>query len=807
MLSLIRLNLLKLLRSWRWRIFNALVLVLVYWLGRSALLKTGGAVWFAGKEPGFLLVQAIIALALIISTVDIVHEVEKKEIRKIYSCSLCSPIKWILTTVISVFLAYLPVMLVAIFWSPLGAYRGGFEVLFAPNIIITILYWIPFLFTVSALSLLFTVLLRSYATSILLSLITTTSLYIYQALYAQVYLILYEYHPITKSPIPFEVMFEDTIRLAAPGFLSLGLTLVSVDFRSMRNIRTLGVRPGSALILAGLLILTLNPVNLAQRKNFETLERKLFKSNNTFDQVTLKDRKGQLERRSYDLSRVIDNKVIDLEFTPERPAHSVQKWQFGIFSEGVRLGDAPASSSGVKYRLTPASDGLRQWQVALNPALIRFDRLGSWYGIGFDYDGNEEEVYTEIYLPQLAEGKTWICDGIIAASRSDSKGQVIKGYAVHPAALIGTQYTIEASKTYREMGVQFSFLGDRTRLNSAFHQVYGSAFERISRIIGGGNRPYVFYEVPLGNQFSDLALSTTLMDELDLLVDDLDNYENPTREKFLEKFSVFQNAILRKFFERHSHLYEDKFLFGESLIVYLNEHALGDTGRWNQRRNLRRDLYLLPATNYRDLDDYLAINPGEENYWNSSYNEENSLSNIAEVKTRRGVAFHHHLRYVIGDEEWSKTIWRLYNQEDDSPVINVKLYEEIATELSGKDLSSLFESWLEKGFIPSVEIVEGEATLLRNEEENTVKYITAVKLKNTSVESFVLPFVLLTEGGEVRDEIMMDPGEEYRVEYELENRPIFLEVDPVGWLPWRKDDQDQKKRRLQFRTIKQGEGN
>jgi aminopeptidase N len=141
----------------------------------------------------------------------------------------------------------------------------------------------------------------------------------------------------------------------------------------------------------------------------------------------------------------------------------------------------------------------------------------------------------------------------------------------------------------------------------------------------------------------------------------------------------------------------------------------------------------------------------------------------------KGAYVLHMLRYVVGDDVFSKTI-QTYLEKYNGRSAGVEDFKELAEETSGMELGWFFNEWLSSTTFPDFWIESPQ--VLRS---NDAYLVSAVLRQGEDMIKMPVDIFLTTPTGELKKRVWMNStGTEF--EFVTDTDPIFLEIDKDEWL-------------------------
>ncbi len=141
----------------------------------------------------------------------------------------------------------------------------------------------------------------------------------------------------------------------------------------------------------------------------------------------------------------------------------------------------------------------------------------------------------------------------------------------------------------------------------------------------------------------------------------------------------------------------------------------------------------------------------------------------------KGAYVLHMLRYVIGDEAFSKTL-KDYLKRYNGGSASVADFQKIAEEVSGDELGWFFDEWLGSTAIPDFYI---ESASLRN--ESRTYHVSATLSQSGDVVQMPVDVSLLTSSEHLTQRVWID-SRSIEITFQTLSQPILLEVDRDEWI-------------------------
>lgn len=133
------------------------------------------------------------------------------------------------------------------------------------------------------------------------------------------------------------------------------------------------------------------------------------------------------------------------------------------------------------------------------------------------------------------------------------------------------------------------------------------------------------------------------------------------------------------------------------------------------------------------------------------------------------------LNYVVGDDKFYSMLRELINEHAWNST-SIDDFEKIANKVYGKDLSWFFDAWVHKTLLPDYAISDAEV------ERKGSTYLLRLRIEQKGdIIKMPLEIYIKTDKSEVVERIMME-GREKEAEFELQEKPIFVEIDRHAYI-------------------------
>lgn len=852
---------LALARAWRWRGFAMAAPFVAWWLSRQPGFSEGSMTWFPMGEEGIIWVTCFLAAGAAVLGVDCVGQWDRHRARPILDARLLHPLRFVVARWLGVTLLSMVPAFLATFWAPVGAWRAGLEVEWLPSVLYLILCAFPVVAVAGAAGISARALFPSDAPALILAGLLAGPMMYYRlsaAPISEVFLLTSESLGVLVPrglllreglvSLGFAVPWLALAALLLPRPRPAGvcrprglvrhlqpvLLLEALQRLALRR-RQAGLPRHGVLLLAFLLIVPLMAEPLAL---FRDRPRPMdwFAATEPAGTVGGRIPAAEILHRSITLpGEPAGEIVITLTLAVEEETR-LAALTFGDHLDllEARVGNAPAAvlegaaSPGAPYRvlrlpgeadgnpveltcrLAPRKSSLRLWERAWHRRFHRFSFLGPWYGETASLDYAFQQAGTargrspfEIDAPNPAP-LAWSAGA--ARSRMAPGGRVVisDDRSGRPDRLVAGELMELDLGQQRHLPLTARVLPGHAPLVRQFSTIFGEQLERLAAIFGEDIRPAVLYEVPEANPADPLALSSSALDRLVLLLPRFDHFREPTRGQFFAFFEPIHRGLVEEAVETNFAHIESPEILRDGLITFLHEHGLSRGQTAGMRRRIRREVVLIPWAFVRGSATRFIIRQGETAGWEGPLPRESRPSELAPVHPDRPVALHHLLRGTLGEEPFEVFLRRLF-ADLRGEALTLEAYRAIAEEVHGESLDWFFHQWVEVGVVPAGRIRRGQAFLFEDPGTRSLNYRVVVEVENRGTGRVPIPWALATEGETVRGEVRLGPGEIRELEIDALARPIAFELDPRGWIPQRlppaEEGREEARPRILFRTV------
>ena len=351
----------------------------------------------------------------------------------------------------------------------------------------------------------------------------------------------------------------------------------------------------------------------------------------------------------------------------------------------------------------------------------------------------------------------------INLSRSSSNINIIVGNYKH------------IDKDYGDLKIRFYYLDDNKEVIDFILSEYKDQFERLGKVLGKYITEYlVLYENPSTFDYNYLTISSY---DFIRLKKQLPEYkkvliEDPYNEFKFRKFETF-NIYIRTLSTLIINRYVDnciktpnetKSFFKEFFKSYLNTYLSPIIERTYYKKNILLNKYT-KSRNY----DVTQINILDFN------------KSFPDFKYQKALAIWTMLRFIMGDEKFIKFI-QAYLNEFREKLIDEKAFIQLAEKISGDKLDWFLQQWFYSDKIPEFEIKKAFAQMFDDKKTIGMDYKITVIVKNKSQAKTILPVYIETEGDQITQKLLFEPEEEKVINLEVPDRPLFVTIDPDGWI-------------------------
>lgn len=857
------LHLLRHLRGWRWRAALMASIGGAYWFGRESIIAPGSSAWFPGRAPGVSAFAGFFALVALILGIDAIGQWERHRARRSLDSRLVQPLLFLGASSVAIVAALTIPALVVAFWSPIGAWRADYVVLWLPNVVYLLGVLLPVLFTAAAAGCLARIVGGNDFLALLIGALLVAPVLAFRLEAAPAREIFLLASANIGILVPRGLLLTEALLTAGCGLLYLGAGGMLIPLSRPRTPsaaapRFLSIKvPGVALLL--------NRLGAVTRKaqGFNTLAclvlvalglwalvpvvESLPRGSGTVRWGSLSAPPGtdrgevaplRIHHRSAKLPMDLATERISLMLEVEAtvPAQGLAAFTFGTAHEVARveresdgnaevlhglLGRAvpavglrfsPPLERGnrelLRVELQPRREARRMLARVSHPRFRYLEPLGPWFGesLRIDYNLSEWDMISQptswtVEAPEVAP-LNWVAGSADVEQRGETV-LIEEPLRSLPDQLLAAETIRVDRPTTESLDIAFVVNPGRRDLARGLHPIYEQTFLRIRRVLGQPPTTLVFYELPEQAPSDPMALPAPLLDMLDQMLPWYADYDRSTRPIFQQEAPRLNRALVGEYFDKTFAAIDQRELFRVGLAEYLHRYALAEGKPLDQLRIRRQDVSIVPWLRVRE--GRFPFDPGKNvEGWRGPIAPERRAPSAATPPPERHLAFHHALRGHLGDETFRDGLYSLF-QEHRGEVLTVSLYRRAMEQASGLDLADYFDQWLEQGVVPEYHITRAQAFLMENSTTRALEYRTDLTVENRGDGTFDVPWILVTEEDPLLGSVRLGAGESQALSLRTIDRPVLFELDPEGWLPQRKPSGEEGPRsdrpRVLFKVI------
>lgn len=447
----------------------------------------------------------------------------------------------------------------------------------------------------------------------------------------------------------------------------------------------------------------------------------------------------------------------------------------------------PGEEIRLAFDIEPTRSGERLLAWARHPVFGSWARLGAWHGEGLEIDYREGVVRApgtpspySISAP-AQPGRQWTSGG---AAVEDAGGGIMRIVQPRPdtPALLSLSRQVEVADRASGLDIRLLVFPEHQDLAAALHTAWRQRWSRVARLFGPGEEAIVFQETPLAESPTPLAIPTATMAVLDAALPRYDDWRDPSAHLFDRTFRDRHRAAIERIVQSRAAPTPRTAPLLEALVDYADARALAG-GQTRGFLRTRVDWTIVPWewANQRQEIPFLVRERDQPRWIGSAWAADRAPGALAPAP-ERFEAFHHLLRYLLGDREWASMVRELFEGRDGRP-IPLEEWRDAAQRRTDFDMAALFREWLDEGVLPSYRIVEVESTQQRTASTGDILYRTRSIVANAGTGTLPVEVVLTLDRDKLSQRVVLPPGERREVVFESLQRPLYLEVDPFGWIP------------------------
>jgi len=330
-------------------------------------------------------------------------------------------------------------------------------------------------------------------------------------------------------------------------------------------------------------------------------------------------------------------------------------------------------------------------------------------------------------------------------------------------------------KDYGDLKIKFYYLNNNEEVIDFLLNEYKDYFQRMSKVLGKYTSEHlILYENPFLSYFDPFSISSYDFIKLKKL---LPEYKKTLRE------DPYNQAKFTKFQPFDSYIWKLNY-------IIINQYVSNCIKSTNQTKYFFKDIF----------KNFLTINLSpifERTYYkrdillnkkSKNHNFDVFQSNIFDYSKpfpdfsyNKGLAIYTMLRLIMGDEKFIQFI-QAYLNEFKEKYIDEKTFIQLVEKISGEKLDWFLEQWFYSDKIPEFEITKALAEMFDDKKTIGMDYKITVIVKNKSKATTILPIYIETEGDQITEKLFFKPEEEKIINLIVPDRPLFVALDPDGWI-------------------------
>lgn len=460
----------------------------------------------------------------------------------------------------------------------------------------------------------------------------------------------------------------------------------------------------------------------------------------------------------------------------------------------------PPLGPGEKRRIefmAPSRRGARRhFEWAWHSRFADWGRLGAWWPRACGFDMINHRILIPARPAQLRmrlaapRDRTPVLPGAEARWNEQEGGrwEIESRVPLNRAALILAPYSA-AERDFNGLRVKFLVFPDHLDLAEFLLDLYEPRFQRLRRALGAPPLAFEFHETAAAPPEADsLALPS---EELDALAKFLVDYRKRKQDDLYRQFNQFfprlQLAALSTWADASLGGADEPYLLRVTLVRYLHETALGyglePDSSWlrNRPRAVTAfDPWRLPR---RDAPRPFDFREADMQRLRLPWDDSAALAETeSDLWTRRALAFHHLLRYLVGEEAYPKLVSEIFAWPGERAFTQRDLLA-LAQNHTSAPLEAITRQWLGSAQPPAFEALEARVFLDREPGTRALLYTTEVKITNSGKGTWPVTATLFLDQDQVDRQVTLPSGETLDLTFQTRTRPQVFSLDAQAWIP------------------------
>jgi len=466
----------------------------------------------------------------------------------------------------------------------------------------------------------------------------------------------------------------------------------------------------------------------------------------------------------------------------------------------------PGETSRIEIELSPRRSSWRRTMRSMDGRYPTFEPLGAWYADGLRLDMRTGERRIEplpsafrVEITDSTGGLNWY------AGHLGGSGVVIQSeLAGVPAPVFAGDFVEVLPRDPRAWRVRWLVTREHEDIAGALQVAWEPTLVRLPRLLGEPQAEMGFVEIPRRNSALPMTISSQELQETEgRFLSDSDGGLVDFASVAERLLAPRLRTLLELQFDSAFTRVEEPALLRDAWLDYLYTTGLnqGVVSRFSRQR---ADYVVVPWTWVswgRGGYPYDVNDAGMPGFSGPLVNRPEQLPRVPRVR-REGV--HHVLRGIIGDEAWVAMHRRLFGEGGE---LTVERWLATAEEVGGVDLAEFRRVYIDEGLVPELRLAGIDVARVFDESSGRLVYRTRVGLDFRDWRGSV-PVVVATEGESLA---VQAGGGANSLTVETVDRPLFVEVDPEGWMIQRSifdEETNQRVRaRLAVRVVRDESGN
>ncbi len=147
----------------------------------------------------------------------------------------------------------------------------------------------------------------------------------------------------------------------------------------------------------------------------------------------------------------------------------------------------------------------------------------------------------------------------------------------------------------------------------------------------------------------------------------------------------------------------------------------------------------------------------------------------------KALSLFHITRYQLGEEKFNQLIQDYLDRFLFSE-FTFEDFSDLASSMTDQDLAGFYQEWFEEPLLPEYGITRAEAWMYDDPEQLGMEYEVRLEITSSGTGQIRTPVLLKTEGDEIIRYVDAKPGETVLISLQAPDRPIYAQVDPLGWI-------------------------